>query len=101
VLGVAKIEFTHKLQTLRDAAARHPTLGDLVASDLAAGAATVKNSATRNLHRLVAAIRFMQLLLERLMASPEVRATLARARGRELAQERCAGDACARAAAAP
>ncbi|GBF99484.1 hypothetical protein Rsub_12152 [Raphidocelis subcapitata] len=72
VLGVAKVEFSHKLQTLQAAAARHPTLADVVAHDRAAGAAAAKNSPTRNLHRLVAAIQFIQLLLERLMASPQV-----------------------------
>jgi hypothetical protein len=69
VFTVARHEFTSKLATLRDAAGRHRTLSDVVRADAARGAVTVKNSCTRNLHRLVAAISFIKILFERLSRS--------------------------------
>jgi len=71
VFSVARHEFASKLQTLREAAGAHATLASIVAQDRAAGRATAKNSATRNLHRLVAAITFIKVLFERLARSPD------------------------------
>jgi hypothetical protein len=45
----------------------------MVAADTAAGRAAVKNSCTRNLHRLMSAIMFIKILFERIMSAPEVR----------------------------
>lgn len=70
VFSVARSEFHGKLGTLREACSRHATLHDLVQQDIAAGRATVKNSCTRNLHRLLSAILFVKILFEQLMESP-------------------------------
>jgi len=64
-------EFQGKLETLKHQAGSKPLLKDVVAADKAAKVATVKNSATRNLHRLASAIRFIQLLFERLVSSKQ------------------------------
>lgn len=71
VFHVARSEFQGKLETLKHQAGSKPLLKDVVAADKAAKVATVKNSATRNLHRLASAIRFIQLLFERLVSSKQ------------------------------
>ncbi|KAI8468514.1 MAG: glycolipid transfer protein [Monoraphidium minutum] len=70
VFSVARHEFDSKLSSLRGAALEHSTLGEIVRADRARGAATAKNSRTRNLHRLAAAIAFVKILFERLMRAP-------------------------------
>jgi hypothetical protein len=60
VFSVARYEFVSKLATLRAAAERHATLAGVVAADCEAGVATAKNSCTRNMHRLAAAMSFIQ-----------------------------------------
>jgi hypothetical protein len=72
VFSVARNEFAAKLETLRAAADAHATLASMVRHDRAAGRAAVKNSATRNLHRLMSAIMFIKILFDRLMRSPNV-----------------------------
>lgn len=70
VFQVARVEFQHKLHTIRDACARQPTLDALVASDKASGRSTVKNSSTRNLHRLVCGLLFLKLLFDHMLKYP-------------------------------
>lgn len=70
VFGVARGEFATKLTSVREAGQQHATLHDLVAADKAAKTATVKNSPTRNLHRLLTAIQFIQMIFFKLCANP-------------------------------
>lgn len=72
VFGVARSEFSSKLSSLVGASAKFEHLTAMIAADVAARCATSKNSCTRNLHRLLSAILFTKLLLERLLRSPEV-----------------------------
>eukprot|EP00878_Enallax_costatus_P001071 GHUV01001208.1.p1 GENE.GHUV01001208.1~~GHUV01001208.1.p1 ORF type:complete len:223 (+),score=32.11 GHUV01001208.1:201-869(+) len=69
VFHVARGEFQQKLDTLKLQAEQKPYLYDIVEADKRAKKATVKNSCTRNLHRLTAAILFMKILFERLLGS--------------------------------
>lgn len=69
VFFVARSEFQGKLDTIKQQVPTKPSLRDVVAADKAANTATVKNSTTRNLHRLTSAIRFIQLLFERLVSA--------------------------------
>ncbi len=55
-----------KTASLHHAAPAHPTLAAVVAADVAAGRATVKDSCTRNLHRLVTTLKFVRLVLAEL-----------------------------------
>lgn len=66
------IPLTGKNVSLKKAASTHPTLADIVASDRAAGRLTVKNSCARNLHRLMHVVTFLRIILEQLMASPDM-----------------------------
>jgi hypothetical protein len=60
-----------KTQTLHKAAQGGVTsLRALVQADVAAKRATVKDSCTRNLHRLITAVGFVRGLLENFVASP-------------------------------
>lgn len=67
--------------------AARPTLASVVAADVAAGTATVKNSPTRNLHRIASSLAFLADLLAALAADPAaaLRPAAADAYGRTLA----------------
>eukprot|EP00879_Flechtneria_rotunda_P006022 GHRR01006334.1.p1 GENE.GHRR01006334.1~~GHRR01006334.1.p1 ORF type:complete len:174 (+),score=39.73 GHRR01006334.1:255-776(+) len=67
VFAVARGEFQQKLESLKQQSECKPYLIEIVEADKQANRATVKNSATRNLHRLAAAILFVKLLFERLL----------------------------------
>lgn len=70
MFAVARSEFVAKLRALQQAAPPGARLADIVAADRAAGRAATKGSATRCLHRLLAAISFVKILLARLVAAP-------------------------------
>eukprot|EP00955_Chlamydomonas_euryale_P062409 358374-Chlamydomonas_euryale.AAC.9 len=70
VLAFAKVDMHAKCESLRAAAATHPTLEGLVQADIQAGMVTTKNSCGRNLHRLTAVIKFLRLFLTQLLDSP-------------------------------
>ena len=72
VFHVARGEFQSKLETLKSISGTHSTLEEVVRADKVANKATVKNSPTRNLHRLLSAIMFIKLIFERLMGSSSV-----------------------------
>jgi hypothetical protein len=67
VLHFAKQDMYSKCESLKQAAANHATLKQLVEADKAAGVVTKKNSCGRNLHRLNAVLCFMRLLLSKLL----------------------------------
>lgn len=71
VFSVARHEFTSKLATLREASASYARLSDVVRADAAQQRSTAKNSCTRNLHRIAAAISFIKILFNRLLRSPD------------------------------
>ncbi|KAF6264559.1 hypothetical protein COO60DRAFT_1698177 [Scenedesmus sp. NREL 46B-D3] len=79
VFYVARGEFQQKLESLKTQSLEKPLLVDIVEADRRANRATVKNSATRNLHRLSAAILFVKLLFERLLSSAQAAAAEAAA----------------------
>lgn len=72
ILAFAKADMHSKAETLRTAASVHPTLGGLVEADKKAGLVATKNSCARNLHRLTSVLKFMRLLLIKLVEGPTV-----------------------------
>lgn len=98
VFHVARGEFQQKLDTLKSQSSEKPLLVDIVEADRRANRATVKNSATRNLHRLAAAILFVKLLFERLLSSAQ--AAAAEAAAATTTEDAAAGGAAAATAAA-
>ncbi|KAK9866609.1 hypothetical protein WJX84_000733 [Apatococcus fuscideae] len=66
VFYFAKNEMEQKRETLVQAIKSCPTLDDVVAKDKQDKTATVKNSCTRNLHRLLYAVSFISELLSQL-----------------------------------
>lgn len=69
VFAFAKSELIAKKESLEQAAAKFPTLNAVVAADKKAGTVTTKNSCSRNLHRLLSSVSFIQSLLQNLTAS--------------------------------
>ncbi|KAK9824662.1 hypothetical protein WJX72_012151 [[Myrmecia] bisecta] len=72
VFGFARSELATKRESIKSVAPRLKTLDEVVAADVKANTVTVKNSASRNLHRLVSAIGFIQTLLANLASDPSV-----------------------------
>lgn len=69
VFHFAKNEMEQKRETLVSSIPTCPTLDDVVAKDKKDKTATVKNSCTRNLHRLLYAVSFISELLSQLTKS--------------------------------
>ncbi|KAK9836698.1 hypothetical protein WJX74_006361 [Apatococcus lobatus] len=69
VFHFAKNEMEQKRETLVSAISTCPTLDDVVAKDKKDKTTTVKNSCTRNLHRLLYAVSFISELLSQLTKS--------------------------------
>ncbi|GAX75706.1 hypothetical protein CEUSTIGMA_g3149.t1 [Chlamydomonas eustigma] len=72
VLLFAKQDMYSKCESLKQAAATHATLKQMVEADKAAGVVTKKNSCGRNLHRLNAVLTFMRLLLFKLLEDANI-----------------------------
>lgn len=72
VFYFAKTEMQGKTDSLKEAAKQHAKLNDIVVADRAAGKVTTKNSCARNLHRLMSALDFVTILLEKLVDNPTV-----------------------------
>lgn len=68
LFGFARAELAEKAGTVRQAGQQHGTLAEMVKADKAAKRVTVKNSNSRNLHRLMTSITFVRLLLSSLLA---------------------------------
>eukprot|EP01025_Chloroclados_australasicus_P008515 TRINITY_DN1303_c0_g1_i1.p2 TRINITY_DN1303_c0_g1~~TRINITY_DN1303_c0_g1_i1.p2 ORF type:complete len:208 (+),score=27.62 TRINITY_DN1303_c0_g1_i1:146-769(+) len=67
VFAFAKSEMEGKNKSLVDASGKFPKLKDILAEDKKNGTITTKNSPSRNLHRLMSAILFVKLLLDKLL----------------------------------
>lgn len=71
VFSLTKSEFTAKQESLEKIAPQLSTLSAVIAADKKAGTVTVKGSPSRNLHRLLASISFIAMLLQNLGADPK------------------------------
>eukprot|EP00891_Asterochloris_glomerata_P009636 jgi/Astpho2/9636/e_gw1.00146.147.1_t len=71
IFSFAKSELISKRETLEQIAPKLPTLNEVVAADKKAGTVTVKNSPSRNLHRLLSSVSFIAALLQNLAADPK------------------------------
>lgn len=69
VMSFAKTDVVAKAASLQAASEQHELLRTMVEQDERAGVATVKNSNARNLHRLAGCVKFLRLLLEKLLES--------------------------------
>lgn len=68
----AKLEFASKNESIEKAAEEFPVLEDLVNADKERGTVTQRGSCSRNLHRLMSAIVFIQTLIKELASSKEI-----------------------------
>eukprot|EP01026_Neomeris_dumetosa_P080139 TRINITY_DN882_c0_g2_i1.p1 TRINITY_DN882_c0_g2~~TRINITY_DN882_c0_g2_i1.p1 ORF type:complete len:204 (-),score=11.43 TRINITY_DN882_c0_g2_i1:318-929(-) len=67
VFNFAKSEMEGKNKSLVEASVKFPMLQDILAEDKKKGTVTTKNSPSRNLHRLMSAILFVKILLDKLL----------------------------------